>query len=324
MSAADGHSRPHHPHPRGSRPGTPRARRRGEETSARARSPDLTALPAIAVALFLVIEGGVVFALGPVRARVCLPCTTLRDVRPSAPVRLAGFLALAALLARRCTATSTSSCSSRSRRCRCCSGSRCCSAGELGGDGAHAAGDLLDRVRARARGAAAWTAHGQGIVNRRTRRHVPRRHRRLPRGAPVRAPPAGAETSHRARTVEGLGIGNGVRGARRVDGRALSGLLPSSCTRSSSAWAYSAGWRRSETVRVVSSSARRTPRTRQPVRRPRRRARPIGRRSLRRRGQLLHLGRVLVRRADLALASCKRVSNDCSCQLRLDGSFVLL
>jgi phosphatidate cytidylyltransferase len=59
----------------------------------------LTAVPAIAVALFLVIEGGAVFALG----LFALGCVCMHELYAmydrARPVRLAGFLALAGLLA---------------------------------------------------------------------------------------------------------------------------------------------------------------------------------------------------------------------------------
>jgi phosphatidate cytidylyltransferase len=59
----------------------------------------LAALPAIAVALFLVIEGGAVFTLGMfVLGGVCMHELYAMYDR-ARPVRLAGFLALAALLA---------------------------------------------------------------------------------------------------------------------------------------------------------------------------------------------------------------------------------
>src|ERR1700674_5705206 len=59
----------------------------------------LTALPAIALALFLVIEGGLVFALGLfVLGSVCMHELYAMYER-ARPVRLAGFLALAGLLA---------------------------------------------------------------------------------------------------------------------------------------------------------------------------------------------------------------------------------
>jgi phosphatidate cytidylyltransferase len=59
----------------------------------------LAALPAIAVALFLVIEGGVVFTLGLlVLGGVCMHELSAMYAR-ARPVRLAGFLALAGLLA---------------------------------------------------------------------------------------------------------------------------------------------------------------------------------------------------------------------------------
>jgi phosphatidate cytidylyltransferase len=59
----------------------------------------LVALPAIAVALFLVIEGGVVFALGMlVLGGVCMHELYAMYERAH-PVRLAGFIALAGLIA---------------------------------------------------------------------------------------------------------------------------------------------------------------------------------------------------------------------------------
>ena len=58
--------------------------------------------------------------------------------------------------------------------------------------GADAARDLLDRLRLRARGAAARPAARRSDRDRRARRDLPRRHRRLPRRAHVRQTPAGA------------------------------------------------------------------------------------------------------------------------------------
>ena len=59
----------------------------------------LAAMPAIAVALFLVIEGGLVFALG----LFVLGCICMHELYAmydrAHPVRLAGFIALAGLLA---------------------------------------------------------------------------------------------------------------------------------------------------------------------------------------------------------------------------------
>ena len=59
----------------------------------------LAAVPAIAFALFIVIEGGAVFALG----LLALGCICMHELyamyRRAQPVRLAGFLALAGLLA---------------------------------------------------------------------------------------------------------------------------------------------------------------------------------------------------------------------------------
>jgi phosphatidate cytidylyltransferase len=85
---------------RDSRPRRPRGRpvKRGDEGS-ELGARVLVALPAIAVALFLVIEGGAVFALG----MFVLGCVCMHELYAmydrAHPVRLAGFLALAALLA---------------------------------------------------------------------------------------------------------------------------------------------------------------------------------------------------------------------------------
>ncbi len=73
------------------------AERRQQRSDLNARL--LAAAPAIAVALFLVIEGGAVFALG-LFALGCICMHELYGMYDRAhPVRLAGFLALAALLA---------------------------------------------------------------------------------------------------------------------------------------------------------------------------------------------------------------------------------
>jgi phosphatidate cytidylyltransferase len=81
--------------PRGARPRRGAGRRQGSDLGARI----LAALPAIAVALFLVIEGGLVFALG----LFALGCVCMHELfgmyDRAHPVRLAGFLALAGLLA---------------------------------------------------------------------------------------------------------------------------------------------------------------------------------------------------------------------------------
>ncbi len=104
-------SGPHTPHgARGARPPQPatprrRAGRRRSRQRARAREPRsdlrarvLAALPAIAVALFLVIEGGIVFAAGLfVLGAVCLHELYAMYDRAQ-PARLAGFIALAGLL----------------------------------------------------------------------------------------------------------------------------------------------------------------------------------------------------------------------------------
>jgi phosphatidate cytidylyltransferase len=79
------------------RPRAPRRARARRESDLLARIG--AAIPAIAVALFLVIEGGVVFALGMfVFGCVCMHELFAMYAR-TRPVRVAGYLALAALLA---------------------------------------------------------------------------------------------------------------------------------------------------------------------------------------------------------------------------------
>ena len=82
----------------------------------------LAALPAIAVALFIVIEGGPIFALGLlVLGGVCLH-ELFSMYERAHPVRLAGFIALAgAARGRPLRRSRRRCCSPRSRRCRCCS-----------------------------------------------------------------------------------------------------------------------------------------------------------------------------------------------------------
>jgi phosphatidate cytidylyltransferase len=74
-----------------------RSERRNQRSDLSARI--IAAVPAIAVALFLVIEGGLVFALG----LFVLGCICMHELfamyERAHPVRLAGFLALAGLLA---------------------------------------------------------------------------------------------------------------------------------------------------------------------------------------------------------------------------------
>ena len=82
----------------------------------------LVAAPLIALALFLVIEGGLVFAAG----LFVLGCVCMHELygmyERAHPVRLAGFVALAGLLLAALYGGQSRCCSSRSRRCRCCSG----------------------------------------------------------------------------------------------------------------------------------------------------------------------------------------------------------
>ncbi len=170
------------------------ARPRSGARRRRARADrGVSRVPAIAVALFLVIEGGLVFALGLFVLGVRVHARALRDVRARASGRawpassrsracwrrryygdqfqilLVAVAALPVLFALTLAAAPA----------------------ERRGDGADAARDLLDRLRPRPRGAAARPAARAGHRDRRARRHVPRRHRRLPRRAHVRAPAAG-------------------------------------------------------------------------------------------------------------------------------------
>jgi phosphatidate cytidylyltransferase len=74
------------------------ARRRGARSGSDLRARVLVALPAIAVALFLVIEGGLVFTLGMfVLGAICMH-ELYGMYERAQPARLAGFVALAALL----------------------------------------------------------------------------------------------------------------------------------------------------------------------------------------------------------------------------------
>ena len=77
------------------RPQAPERREPGSDLGART----LAAIPAIAVALFLVIEGGLVFALGCSCSGVVCMHELYAMYARAHPVRLAGFLALAGLLA---------------------------------------------------------------------------------------------------------------------------------------------------------------------------------------------------------------------------------
>ena len=75
------------------------ARRRGSEPGSELGARVLAAVPAIAVALFLVIEGGLVFALGMFVLGVVCMHELYGMYERARPVRLGGFLALAGLLA---------------------------------------------------------------------------------------------------------------------------------------------------------------------------------------------------------------------------------
>ncbi|HLH15501.1 MAG TPA: hypothetical protein VKV16_11970, partial [Solirubrobacteraceae bacterium] len=76
-----------------------RRRRRRERSGSDLGARVLAAVPAIAIALFLVIEGGVVFAFGV----FVFGCACMHELyamyERARPARLAGYLALAGLLA---------------------------------------------------------------------------------------------------------------------------------------------------------------------------------------------------------------------------------
>ena len=77
---------------------SPPRRKRKREPRSELRARTLAAIPAIAVALFLVIEGGLVFALGLfVLGAVCMHELYAMYARAQ-PARLGGFIALAGLL----------------------------------------------------------------------------------------------------------------------------------------------------------------------------------------------------------------------------------
>jgi phosphatidate cytidylyltransferase len=76
-----------------------RARRRRREPRSELGGRLLAAIPAIAVALFLVIEGGLVFALGMFVLGVVAMHELYAMYARASPARLAGFIALAGLLA---------------------------------------------------------------------------------------------------------------------------------------------------------------------------------------------------------------------------------
>ena len=84
----------------------------------------LAALPAIAFALFIVIEGGPVFALGVLALGWICMHELFAMYERAHPVRLAGFIALAGLLAAALYGSPSprkKCCSRPSPRCRCCS-----------------------------------------------------------------------------------------------------------------------------------------------------------------------------------------------------------
>ncbi|HXW59135.1 MAG TPA: hypothetical protein VEJ23_06615, partial [Solirubrobacteraceae bacterium] len=80
---------------------TPRARQRPPQQRERSElgARLLVAIPAVAVALFLVIEGGAIFALG----LFLVGCVCMHELfemyARARPVRLAGFIALGGLIA---------------------------------------------------------------------------------------------------------------------------------------------------------------------------------------------------------------------------------
>ncbi|TMK42675.1 MAG: phosphatidate cytidylyltransferase [Actinobacteria bacterium] len=82
--------------------GPPRSRRAGRARRRNTRSDFwarvLSALPAIGLAIFLVVEGGLVFTLGLIALGALCMHELFRMLDPEGPVRLAAFLGLAALL----------------------------------------------------------------------------------------------------------------------------------------------------------------------------------------------------------------------------------
>ena len=80
-------------------PGAQRARRRGRRNQrSELWARVIAALPAIAFALFIVIEGGLVFTLGLIALGVIALDELFRLFADTRPVRLAGFLGLAGVL----------------------------------------------------------------------------------------------------------------------------------------------------------------------------------------------------------------------------------
>ena len=79
--------------------GRPARRRRERRPRSELRARTLAAIPAIAVALFLVIEGGLVFTLGLFVLGVICMHELYAMFAPARPARLGGFIALAGLLA---------------------------------------------------------------------------------------------------------------------------------------------------------------------------------------------------------------------------------
>ncbi len=152
-----------------------------------------------------------------------------------------------------------------------------------------AAGDLLARPRVRARGSSPGPAARQRGPDRRARRHVPGRYRRLRRRAPVRPPCAGARD-----LAQQDGRGAVLRDADRdrvgVPGRSEPDLAHA--RRRAAAGCGGCGPRADRRpVRIRDQARRRDQGRGQRVRRPRRRAGSPRRGDLHGRRGLLHLGR---------------------------------
>ena len=283
VGARDG-LRPAAPTPAVARARAGRGRRERAALGA-ARARRSSAIPALAVAALVIVAlGGLLFAA----ALLVLGCVCLDELyRMTArahPAKLAGFVALIALLAgravrdarpgaagRRRGAAGDASCVDARRAARrACSGSRSrCSA--FGGSALALAHAVLLRD----------LPHGGGIVIDVAGRHLRRRHRRLPRRAQLRPPPA------RARDLaeqDGRGPGDRASSARSSASGSRASTSPGCrrATRCCSALGVAIAAPIGDLFESYVKREAGVKDTRPAVRRPRRRARPPRRRALQR------------------------------------------